>query len=75
VTAAERDCIASAKRGDSGLMKPYAKNFLRAPNARIVIGAAVPLAWIIWRKGVRRRSASTEWISAQQSVSKVYSSG
>jgi hypothetical protein len=60
VTAAERDCIAKANLGDSGLIKPYARNFRRAPKARIVIGAAVPLVCIMWRNGVRSERASKE---------------
>jgi hypothetical protein len=41
VMAAERDCIASDNRGDSGLMRLYAKNFVMDTRASEVIGAEV----------------------------------
>jgi hypothetical protein len=41
VIAAERDCIANASRGESGLMRLYEKNFVIATRAREVIGAEV----------------------------------
>lgn len=41
VIAADRDCIANASLGDSGLMRLYEKNLVIATRAREVIGAEV----------------------------------
>ena len=41
VMAIDNDCIASARRGESGLMRLYEKNFVIATSARDVIGAEV----------------------------------
>ena len=58
VIAADRDCIANASRGESGLMRLYEKNFVIATRASEVIGAEVAEACMTCKNGCNNEGVS-----------------
>ena len=63
VIAADSSCIPNARRGDSLLIKLYAKNLVIATSAREVIGADVEDERMTCRKGWSKEGISKHRIS------------
>lgn len=61
--ADDKSCIASESRGESRLIKPYAKNFVTAIRASEVIGPDVDEDRITCKKGCRSEGVSNFLIS------------
>lgn len=59
-----------ARRGESMLMRLYAKNFVMAMRARDVIGAEVDDERITWRNGCNNDGISKERISMYHELDK-----